>query len=58
MPTRTKIPAAEVLRRYVDPGFRPRFAELAHYRLPVSHEADGSIVVHNYRVATKYYCLF
>ena len=27
-------PAAEVLERYVDPGFRPRLAELAQYRLP------------------------
>jgi hypothetical protein len=25
-------PAAEVLERYVDPGFRPRLAELAPYR--------------------------
>ncbi len=45
-------PAAEVLERYVDPGFRPRLAELAQYRSPVSREA-GSL--HNYRVATKYY---
>ena len=41
-------PAAEVLERYVDPGFRPRLAELAQYRSPVSREADG---LHNYRVA-------
>ena len=27
-------PAAEVLERYVDPGFRPRLAELEPYRLP------------------------
>ena len=25
-------PTAEVLERYVDPGFRPRLAELAPYR--------------------------
>jgi len=27
------LPAAEVLERYVDPGFRPRLAELAPYRV-------------------------
>ncbi|HXO92450.1 MAG TPA: amidohydrolase family protein [Stellaceae bacterium] len=42
-------PAAEVLERYVDPGFRPRLAELAPYRL------GGSGGLHNYRVNTKYY---
>jgi uncharacterized protein len=48
-------PAAEVLERYVDPGFRPRLAELAPYRIPVSREADGSDGLHNYRVGTKFY---
>jgi predicted TIM-barrel fold metal-dependent hydrolase len=48
-------PAAEVLERYVDPGFRPRLAELAPYRLPVSREVDGSNGLHNYRVGTKFY---
>ena len=48
-------PAAEVLERYVDPGFRPRLAELAQYRLPASRDADGAGGLHNYRVATKYY---
>ena len=28
-------PAAEVLDRYVDPGFRARLPELEPYRLPV-----------------------
>src|SRR6266581_862252 len=42
------LPAAEVLERYVDPGFRPRLAELAPYRVPVGD-------LHHYRVATKYY---
>jgi len=28
-------PAAEMLERYIDPGFRPRLPELAQYRLPV-----------------------
>jgi predicted TIM-barrel fold metal-dependent hydrolase len=41
-------PAAEVLERYVDPGFRPRLNELAPYRAP----AGG---LHNYRVGTKFY---
>lgn len=48
-------PAAEVLERYVDPGFRPRLAELAQYRLPASRDADDTNGLHNYRVATKYY---
>jgi uncharacterized protein len=48
-------PAAEVLERYVDPGFRPRLAELAPYRAPVSREVDGSSGLHNYRVGTKFY---
>jgi predicted TIM-barrel fold metal-dependent hydrolase len=48
-------PAAEVLERYVDPGFRPRLAELAQYRVPAAREADGADGLHNYRVATKYY---
>jgi hypothetical protein len=45
-------PAAEVLERYVDPGFRPRLAELAQYRLPASRGGDGAGGLHNYRVAT------
>ena len=28
-------PTAEVLDQYVDPGFRPRLADLAPYRVPV-----------------------
>src|SRR5438034_1090775 len=48
-------PAAEVLERYVDPSFRPRLAELAPYRLPISRGVDGSSGLHNYRVGTKFY---
>src|SRR5271157_682218 len=49
-------PAAEVLERYVDPGFRPRLAELEAYRLPVGQGAVGGVEgLHNYRVGTKYY---
>jgi hypothetical protein len=49
-------PAAEVLERYVDPGFRPRLAELEPYRFAVGQGAVGGIEgLHNYRVGTKYY---
>jgi uncharacterized protein len=48
-------PAAEVLEQYVDPSFRPRLAELAPYRVPISREADGSAGLHSYRVGTKFY---
>jgi uncharacterized protein len=49
------LPAAEVLERYVDPGFRPRLAELGQYRVQprAANEDHGGL--HNYRVATKYY---
>ena len=49
-------PAAEVLERYVDPGFRPRLAELEPYRFAVGQGAVGGVEgLHNYRVGTKYY---
>jgi hypothetical protein len=47
-------PAAEVLDRYVDPGFRPRLAELAPYRM-VSNQIGGTPGTHQYRVDTKLY---
>ena len=34
-------PTAEVLDTYVDPGFRPRLAELAQYKQPVRVGAPG-----------------
>lgn len=34
-------PAAEVLERYVDPGFRPRLADLAPCRAPVGRPGRG-----------------
>jgi uncharacterized protein len=34
-------PSAEVLDRYVDPGFRPRLAELAPYRVPIRPDNPG-----------------
>jgi predicted TIM-barrel fold metal-dependent hydrolase len=49
------LPAAEVLERYVDRGFRPRLAELAPYRVPIRSSEDGGADQHHYRVATKYY---
>jgi hypothetical protein len=49
-------PAAEVLERYVDPGFRARLAELEPYRFAVAEGAVGGVAgLHNYRVGTKYY---
>ncbi len=42
-------PAAEVLENYVDPGFRPRLAELAQYR-----QASGE-GRHHYSFGRKFY---
>src|SRR5215475_4018158 len=47
-------PAAEVLERYVDPGFRPRLAELAPYRV-VTGQIGGTADTHQFRVGTKFY---
>jgi uncharacterized protein len=49
------LPAAEVLERYVDPGFRPRLSELASYRVAARAANEDPGGLHNYRVATKYY---
>src|ERR1051326_1672345 len=35
-------PSAEVIDKYVDPGFRPRLEELAPYRMPVRAGSPGS----------------
>ena len=35
-------PSAEVIDKYVDPGFRPRLDELAPYRFPVRAGSPGS----------------
>ena len=48
-------PAAEVLDRYVDPGFRARLPELEPYRLPSGQAVEGESPMHQYRVGTKYY---
>ena len=46
------LPAAEVIERYVDPGFRPRLAELAQYRTPIRASAEHSGGgLHGYRIA-------
>src|SRR5215469_6299538 len=42
-------PTAEVLERYVDPGFRPRLAELTPYRRP---SGEG---LHHYSFGRKFY---
>src|SRR5205823_12064428 len=42
-------PAPETLERYVDPGFRPRLAELAPYR---QESGEGR---HHYSFGRKYY---
>ena len=47
-------PAAEVLDGYVDPGFRPRLADLAPYRV-ASTQIGGTPGTHQYRVDTKLY---
>src|SRR5262249_58619918 len=47
-------PAAEVLERYVDPGFRPRLAELAPHRTQ-SNQIGGTPGTHQFRVGTKFY---
>jgi hypothetical protein len=47
-------PAAEVLDRYVDPGFRPRLADLEPYRFATG-QIGGTPGTHQYRVGTKSY---
>src|ERR1043165_8148029 len=47
-------PSAEVLDRYVDPGFRPRLPELEPYRA-ASSPIGGNPGWHPYRVGTKLY---
>jgi hypothetical protein len=34
-------PGAEVLDRYVDPGFRPRLPELARYKVAIRSREEG-----------------
>jgi predicted TIM-barrel fold metal-dependent hydrolase len=48
-------PVAEVLERYVDPGFRPRLPELEPYKVPAGQSEDGGQQLHQYRVNTKLY---
>jgi len=50
------LPAAEVIERYVDPGFRPRLAELAQFRVPIRQSAEHSGGgMHGYRIAPQFY---
>ena len=48
-------PACEVLDRYVDPGFRPRLAELAPHKVPSGQMVGGTPDTYQYRVNTKFY---
>jgi len=48
-------PAAEVLQRYVDPGFRLRLAELVQYLSPSGNMIGGTPDTHQYRVSTKFF---
>lgn len=48
-------PVAEVLERYVDPGFRLRLPELDAYKVPVGGSDNGGPQKHVYRVGTKLY---
>jgi predicted TIM-barrel fold metal-dependent hydrolase len=48
-------PACEVLDRYVDPGFRPRLAELAQHRVASGQMIGGTPDTFQYRVNTKFY---
>ncbi len=48
-------PAADVLDRYVDPGFRPRLAELAPHKVPSGQMVGGTPDTYQYRVQTKFY---
>ena len=47
------FPSAEALDRYVDPGFRPRLADLAPYRIPVGKAVGIDEDRHLYRVHSK-----
>jgi predicted TIM-barrel fold metal-dependent hydrolase len=48
-------PGADVLERYVDPGFRPRLADLAPYRVTVKSRSEGGAPRHAYRFEQKLY---
>ena len=45
-------PTAEVIDKYVDPGFRPRLPELAQYRQPVRAGSPGGAAKVSPRSAT------
>ena len=49
------LPAAEVIERYVDPGFRPRLAEAGRPTgVPIRQSAEHSAAaMHGYRVAQQ-----
>jgi predicted TIM-barrel fold metal-dependent hydrolase len=48
-------PGADVLERYVDPGFRPRLADLAPYRVTVKGRDEEGSIRHSYDFGHRAY---
>ena len=48
-------PGADVLERYVDPGFRPRLADLAPYKVTTKSRSEGGGTRHTYRFDQRLY---
>src|SRR6266436_6241680 len=48
-------PGADVLERYVDPGFRPRLADLAPYKVAIKSRSTDGGVRHTYRFEQRLY---
>jgi predicted TIM-barrel fold metal-dependent hydrolase len=48
-------PGADVLERYVDPGFRPRLADLAPYKVAIKSRSTDAGVRHTYRFDQRLY---
>src|SRR4029077_3104655 len=48
-------PGADVLERYVDPGFRPRLADLAPYKVAIKSRSTDGGVRHTYRFDQRLY---
>src|SRR6516162_4052555 len=48
-------PGADVLEKYVDPGFRPRLDALAPYRRAIKSRTVDGALRHTYRFASKRY---
>src|SRR5436305_14824513 len=48
-------PGADVLERYVDPGFRGRLDDLAPYRVAIKSRSTDRGIRHTYRFEQKLY---